>query len=200
MVIRDRLSFDKISLPQLMIGLALLVLMAVTRGQHFASVDALPSASWAVFFIAGVYLRSHWSFTFYMAAAVLLDLSSLAAGASIADCITPSYIALIPAYASLWLAGRWFAQKMTLNAVGILRLTMAMVCGLVLAQLISSGSYYLFSGQFANPTIAEFVERMVAYTPRRLESLAFYIGMAACVHVISFELRRLGSRFGFSHE
>lgn len=36
MVIRDRLSFDKISLPQLMIGFALLVLMAVTRGQHFA--------------------------------------------------------------------------------------------------------------------------------------------------------------------
>ena len=38
---------------QLAVGIALAVLMAMTRGQHFASVN-LPSASWAVFFLAGV--------------------------------------------------------------------------------------------------------------------------------------------------
>ena len=34
---------------QLLVGLALAALLAMTRGQHFASVN-LPSASWAVFF------------------------------------------------------------------------------------------------------------------------------------------------------
>ena len=40
---------------QLLIGLALALLMAMTRGQHFATLN-LPSASWAVFFLAGVLL------------------------------------------------------------------------------------------------------------------------------------------------
>ena len=35
----------------------LVALMMLTRGQHFASLDALPSASWAVFFLAGVLVR-----------------------------------------------------------------------------------------------------------------------------------------------
>jgi hypothetical protein len=38
-------------------GIALAALMICTRGQHFVSVNALPSASWAVFFLAGVMLR-----------------------------------------------------------------------------------------------------------------------------------------------
>ena len=44
---------------QLLIGLALAVLMAITRGHHFATVN-LPSASWAVFFLAGVLLKPRW--------------------------------------------------------------------------------------------------------------------------------------------
>ncbi|MGB2130126.1 MAG: hypothetical protein ACPHXW_01795, partial [Marinobacterium sp.] len=57
---------------QLWVGLGLIVLLALTRGQHFASVDHLPSASWAVFFLAGVFLRPLWSFPLLFLEAVLL--------------------------------------------------------------------------------------------------------------------------------
>ena len=40
---------------QRFIGSGLVLLMILTRGQHFASVDALPSASWAIFFLAAMY-------------------------------------------------------------------------------------------------------------------------------------------------
>jgi len=186
----NRFVWERIARPQVLIGLALIALMAVTRGHHFASVDFLPSASWAVFFIAGVYLKPRWSFPLFMAEAVLLDCASLAAGTSIGDCITPSYVALVPAYAALWFAGRWFAKDMALNASGVLRLIVSAFIGLLLAQLIASGSYYLFSGKFTDPTVSEFADRMMTYTPRKFEGLAFYIGVAACVHVMSFELRR----------
>ena len=41
---------------QVLIGIALALLLAITRGNHFATLN-LPSASWAVFFLAGVLLR-----------------------------------------------------------------------------------------------------------------------------------------------
>ncbi|HNI65868.1 MAG TPA: hypothetical protein PLK97_09005, partial [Pseudomonadales bacterium] len=46
---------------QWLIGLTLALLMAATRSQHFASLETLPSASWAVFFLAGLYLTPRWA-------------------------------------------------------------------------------------------------------------------------------------------
>ena len=48
----------KISIQSLAIALAIALMVIVTRGHHFASIDFLPSASYAAFFIAGYYLRS----------------------------------------------------------------------------------------------------------------------------------------------
>ncbi len=43
---------------QILIGLVLVALMVATGGHHYPAVrHMLPSASWAVFFLAGVYLR-----------------------------------------------------------------------------------------------------------------------------------------------
>ena len=58
---------------QLIVGLALAALLAMTRGHHFASVESLPSASWAVFFLAGVFVRSRWAFPALFLEAVALD-------------------------------------------------------------------------------------------------------------------------------
>lgn len=38
---------------QVMVGAVLAALLAATRGQHFATLQHLPGASWAVFFLAG---------------------------------------------------------------------------------------------------------------------------------------------------
>ena len=49
-------------------------------------------------------------------------------------------------------------------------------------ELFSSGGSYFFSGRSAEPTLAEFAGRLVTYFPRYLQSLAFYVGIAAVVH------------------
>ena len=46
---------------QVAIGIVLVLLVAMTRGSHFSLVN-LPSASWAVFFLAGVLLKPRWVF------------------------------------------------------------------------------------------------------------------------------------------
>ena len=54
------------------IFLILALVMAGTRINHFA---AIPDASWAVFFVAGFYLRGswRWAFALLIAIAVLVD-------------------------------------------------------------------------------------------------------------------------------
>ena len=43
---------------QMAIGLLLVSLMILTRSHHFVSAHNLADASWAIFFLAGIYLRS----------------------------------------------------------------------------------------------------------------------------------------------
>ena len=62
-----------LSRSALPVGLALAVLMAATRSHHFATALHLPDASWAVFFLAGVYLWRVSMLPALMAEAALID-------------------------------------------------------------------------------------------------------------------------------
>ncbi len=63
---------DKPYIQRVSIFIALALAMAVTRIHHF---DVLPDASWAIFFLAGFWLRgsARWAFPLLMAEAVLVD-------------------------------------------------------------------------------------------------------------------------------
>ena len=168
---------------QLAIGIALILLMAMTRGQHFASVQNLPSASWSIFFLAGFYLRPRWMFVLLFAEASVLDFGSLASG-SISDwCLSPAYWALVPAYGSLWLAGRLFAgwQRDDLRSLGVLALTLLVAA--CAAYLISGGAFYFFSGRYPEPTLAGFLPRIGHYYPRFLGNMALYVGVATALYI-----------------
>jgi hypothetical protein len=162
---------------QLAIGLILALLMAVTRGQHFATVN-LPSASWAVFFLAGVLLRPRWVFPALFLLASALDFGMVAAG-SVSDwCTSPAYWMLLPAYGTLWLAGRLYAgwHRERLSSLALLVVTMlvaAFVC-----HLLSSGGFYFLSGRYPEPTLAGFLPRIAHYYPRFLSNMALYVGLA----------------------
>ena len=94
---------------QLTIGVVLAILMGVTRGYHFPSFDHLPSASWVVFFLAGIYLHSRWVFPALLAEAALLDVAAVTWGGVSNFCVSPAYGFLLPAYGTLWFAGHWYA-------------------------------------------------------------------------------------------
>lgn len=161
---------------QWLAGAALAMLMICTRGQHFVSVDALPSASWAVFFLAGAMLRRAWIFAALFVLASLLDFGSLAAGTIGQWCISPAYWVLLPAYGSLWLAGRWYARRHAFTLLGLARLALLLAVVTLVVYVLSGGGFYFFSGRYAAPTLGGFLPRIVHYYPQKLGVLAGYVG------------------------
>ena len=169
---------------QFLIGTVLVVLLIATRGQHFASLHNLPGASWAVFFLAGVYLRPAWALPGLLALTWTVDFAAYLAGGAGSFCLTPAYVFLLPAYSALWLAGRWYAHRHRFDGRTLLPLTAALLVGASVCELFSSGGFYFFSGRFADPTLAEFGIRLTRYFPPYLQSLAFYVGSAAALHAV----------------
>ena len=110
---------------------ALVLLMVATRFySHFGSAVSLPDASLAVFFLAGFYLaRMAWpaavAFVFLLLAAGGVDYYAIAFRGVSDACISPAYWFLIPTYACMWYAGRWFAarQQMSWTSLGLLAAT-----------------------------------------------------------------------------
>ena len=162
---------------QLIVAALLVLLMVMTRGHHFADINVLPSASWAVFMLAGFYLASKLWFPAFLGLAVVLDLMSVYIGGASNFCVSPSYGFLLPAYGSLWLAGRWFQSKYQFNWTA----------------LFSGGGFYWFSGRYVDPTMAEYLTRFVQSYPGNLSKLSFYIAAAAVIH-ISFRFANLSQR------
>lgn len=169
---------------QIIIGVALALLMIATRSQHFASLHSLPGASWAIFFLAGVYLRPAWALPGLLALTWVLDFVAYTSGGGSSFCITPAYVFLLPAYSALWFAGRWYAKRHQFEWRTLLPLAGAALLGAAACELFSSGGFYFFSGRFAEPTFAEFGTRLVKYFPAYLQSLAFYVGISAVVHAL----------------
>ena len=180
---------------QTLIGLALVALMAATRGYHYTSLQQmLPSASWAVFFLAGVYLRPVWALPALLAFAALLDYAVIR-WAGVSDfCVSAAYAALLPAYVSLWLGGRWYAARHRFHLATLLPLFGSALVTTAICELISSGSFYFYSERFVAPTLADFGVRLIAYFPGSLAAMAFWVGTAALTHVLVVTRFGLGGR------
>ncbi|MBV6854593.1 hypothetical protein KWH45_14370 [Xanthomonas campestris pv. mirabilis] len=160
-------------------GIALAGLMVCARGEHFANVDALPTASWAVFFLAGALLRPLWMLPLLFGIVSLLDLIGLASGSSSDWCLSPAYWALALAYAALWWGGLLFASQLQRQAWR--RVTGALLALLIsgsAAYVLSKAGFYFLSGRYPHATLSGFIARMPADYPHALATLAGYIGLA----------------------
>lgn len=175
------LSLSKIQ--QIIVGVALAALIVMTRGHHFASINALPSASLAVFFLAGLYLRPSWAFLSLLALCAGLDFYSINFAGTSSFCVTPAYGFLLPAYGVMWLAGRWFAKRYTFSASALLPLVGSIAVAATVSELFSSGGFYFFGGRYPDPTLAVFGERLMKYFPHQLENIGFWLAVALVVHV-----------------
>jgi len=169
---------------QIIIGVVLAALITITRGDHFASLNNLPSASLAAFFLAGLYLRPKWVFPALLALCVAIDFYVITFNGVSSFCVTPSYGFLLPAYGVLWLAGRWFNTQYSFSAKALLPLVGSVAVSATISQLFSSGGFYFFGGRYADPTLAVFGERLVKYFPQQLEGIGFWLGTALIVHVV----------------
>ena len=169
---------------QLTIGAGLVLLMILTREYHFASLYSLPGASWAIFFLAGLYLRAIWPLAGFLILTWVLDFSAYNWGGASNFCLTSSYVFLLPAYSSLWYAGSWYARRYQLEWQTLLPLSLSLMTGAAVCELFSSGGFYFFSGRFEETTLIEFGQRLVQYFPHYVGSLVFYIGIAVAIHIM----------------
>lgn len=181
---------------QTVIGLLLAAFMAATRSHHFAGLHHLPDASWAVFFLAGCLLRPAWAFAALSLLAAASDYVAITWGGVSSFCVSPAYVMLLPAYGALWLAGRWYAGRHRPRAAALAPFGFAALGGAAACELISSGSFYFYSGRFAEPTLAGFLPRLAKYFPHALEGLALYLGAAVLAYLAAAALAGRGARAG----
>ncbi|UAW97106.1 hypothetical protein KEM63_09685 [Halopseudomonas nanhaiensis] len=166
---------------QIAVGIALVLLMAMTRGSHFNLVD-LPSASWAVFFLAGVLLRPRWVFPALFLQATFMDVMSVGWTNAGHHCMTVAYWMLVPAYGALWFGGRLYARWHQDSVRSLSTLAAVMAGSALVCQLFSSGGFYFFSGRYAEPTFVGMLERIAVYYPQYLSTMAFYVAIAALLY------------------
>lgn len=171
----------------------LAALMAATRINHFAPV---PDASWAVFFLGGVYLSAwtRWAFPLLMALAVAIDYAVITSGGQSFwqhYCVSAAYWCLVPAYFAMWAGGTWLRRRgIALDARTLGLLAVAVVVSTSVCQLIAQGSFYWISASVASPTLAGWWQNYVQYLFPYMLTTAGYVGGAALVHVAATSLAR----------
>ncbi len=173
-----------LSLRPALAGLSLVALMAATRMHHFGSALHLPDASLAVFLLAGALVASPLLFAVLLLEAGALDYVAIA-HLGVSDwCVTPAYWFLIPTYAVLWYAGRYYARihQHSLRSLGIF--AGLSVAALSAAFLISNGAFYLFSGRYADVNVTEYLARVAQYYPQYLSGGLLYLGCAAALYAV----------------
>jgi hypothetical protein len=178
---------------QLVVGLILVAVMAATRFNHFGSPVSLPDASLAVFFLAGLYLsRATW-FPVFIVEAGLMDWASVAGGVS--DwCVTAAYGFLIPTYAALWFAGRWYRRHARMEWRTLMPLFGALGFSLVSAFAISNGSFYLLSDYFTELGWSDYVRGVIGYFPAYAGYAVVYTIIALGIHAAVLALPDRGHR------
>ncbi|HQS03789.1 MAG: hypothetical protein B7Y07_09640 [Halothiobacillus sp. 24-54-40] len=160
--------------------------MAATRYHHFSSVLHIADTSWAVFFIAGLYLRPRWMFPVLLGLAVAIDLAAVwVDGTGISGCFSPAYPGLLLAYTALWGAGRLTFMQSTPRAahqtsmgivVEVLHIAGWLTLGVLGAFALSNLTFWAWSGHFTGLSLGDYTGRVMGYLGRYLSVTSFYVG------------------------
>ncbi len=165
------------------IGITLLVILVITRSDHFGSSIKLPDASWALFWLSGALTIRWWWTAILMMTAAIVDYVAINHGVS-SYCVTAAYPFLIPAYLSLWSMGRWASQSLDIEWRSLLRVIVSVLNGVTLAFIISNYSFYTFSGKFAALTPLQYTQATMQYWPVYLLHTTIYIAIGLLVRFV----------------
>jgi hypothetical protein len=187
----------KTSAQRLGILLALAAVMAVTRIHLSLLHHNVDDASWAIFFLAGFWLRGagRWAFPLLMVEAVLVDylvISGQGLDFWSHYCVSMAYWFLIPSYFSLWLGGSWLAKHqagLRLQTLGMA--VVALAVSWVACYLLSNGSFYWLSDSVPLPrTSAAWFANLGDWYLPFLQTTALYVGIGAVLHVLAVQIAR----------
>ena len=174
------------------IGAALVLLMLTTRSNlisHFGTSLFLPDASYAVFFLGGIFLGRVRGALAILAVlifqAALVDFYAINFAGISAYCVTSAYGFMVFAYAALWFVGRWFAPRYELTGKGVLGLTGATVVAGSAAFVIANVSFYLLAGYFDSMSVVDYISRVSEYYGSYVAVMLMYVGFAVGVQMLS---------------
>jgi hypothetical protein len=144
------------------LSIALVALILITRTNYSSAIIDTPDITLAAFFIAGMFilgsrLQSTLVFGILFGACVIADLLSFAA------CFTPAYVFLVPTYASLWFAGYLCREVDLVTVRGAVKVAAYFVIAVVVAYLISSYSFYYFSGRLSPSSALKYTQGLAHY-------------------------------------
>lgn len=149
--------------------------MVLTRGSHVTSIYSLADASLALFLIGGIYLKNIRFFIMFFMIALFIDFGVAALDPKLGFCLTNGYWGLVPSYAVLWISGYFLNRH---NLIQKLSIFMPIVSvAIVLSFIISTQSYYIFSGRFGSPSLTESILHGWEYLPQYFVSSFTYIGL-----------------------
>lgn len=157
----------------LMIAAAIAFIMLLTRGSHVLTSLSLPDASLALLFIGGLYLRKAAWFGLFVVFATVIDFGASAINNWYGFCLTAGYWGMLPTYAAMWLAGVWLSKQN--DSLDIVKYTFAGLLATLLAFVISTQTYYLFSGRFPNKGIIDTIQYGWDYLPSYMGFTALYL-------------------------
>jgi len=167
---------------------ALVLLMAATRFNHFGSAVALPDASYAVFFLTGLYLgRVRGALALLallMLEAALVDFYAINFREISAYCVTSAYAFLVFAYGALWFVGRWYAAHHAVSGKGVLGLMLAAAVAGSAAFVIANVSFYLLAGYFEQMSVWQYIVSVAQYYLPYVAVTMFYVGLVFAVQVL----------------
>ena len=154
---------------------SLAIVMFLTRGSHITTLYALPDASLALFLIGGIYLRQVRFFIALFLVGLFIDFGAAALDPKLGFCLTKGYWGLIPTYAVLWVCGFYLNKRERLQKLSVFIPIVSIA--IVLAFIISTQTYYLFSERFGNPNLLKSIFHGWEYFPQYFMASFCYIGL-----------------------
>jgi hypothetical protein len=162
----------------LLIAAAIAFFMLLTRGSHVLTHVSLPDASLALFLLGGLLLKRWGWFAAFFVLATFIDFGAAALDPAQGFCLTDGYWGLIPSYGVMWLGGLWLCKQQdvfaTKNTATYAVVSMATT---LIAFVISTQTYYLFSGRFPAQGLIESMKHGWEYLPSWMGFAAMYFAI-----------------------
>jgi hypothetical protein len=153
-------KFNKYNLLSI---LSLIVLMIVTRGSHFLTELSLPDASLVIFLILGILAPSLILFALFFIMGSLIDFGTAAFDITKAFFLTDGYWGLIPTYYLMFISGQLIKSKNLLKNINVFLIIL--LGSTTFAFIISTNTYYMYSGRFGFPSFMESIIQGWNYYP-----------------------------------
>ena len=167
-------------IKQLCIAATIAFFMLLTRGSHVLTHVSLPDASLVLFLLGGLLLKRAGWFVAFFVLATCIDFGAAALDPAQGFCLTNGYWGLIPSYGAMWLGGLWLGKQQDVfstNTKNISTYAMVSMFTTFIAFVISTQTYYLFSGRFPAKGLIESLQHGWEYLPSWMSFSAMYFAI-----------------------